>query len=50
MNLYNYDNGMLIRVATEEEFEASLEASLLYGGVGVILLDVDGVDVRCYAN
>ena len=44
--LFDYDSGLFIRQATRQEYKASIAASLLDGGVGVILVD----DVRCYVE
>lgn len=44
--LMRYDTAEMIREATEEEHRASIEASRVDGGAGVITVD----GVRCYVE
>lgn len=49
-NLMKYEDGSFIREATTEEYEASLKAAKIDGGVGAITVEVDGEDVTCYVE
>lgn len=44
--LHNYETGDFIRVATTDEFSASVAAAEIDGGAGVITVD----GVRCYVS
>ena len=48
--LMNYDDAEVIREATEEELERSLEAAKLDGGVGAITVEINGEKVTCYVQ
>lgn len=43
-NIIGYDSGIILRDATDEEEEASIEAAKTDGGAGVIIVD----DRSCY--
>jgi len=48
--LYSYNTGQALRNATEEEREASIEASETDGGAGVITTEVYGIPTDCYVT
>lgn len=48
--LMKYDDAEVIREATQEELESSLNAAKRDGGVGAITVEIDGEDVTCYVQ
>ena len=47
--LMDYDTAEAIRPATADELAASIAAAERDGGVGVILVEIEGVDRKVYA-
>lgn len=47
-SLMNYETGEYIREATEEERDESARTAEHDGGAGVIMVTIDGADLRCY--
>lgn len=47
-HLMRYETGEYIRIATEAERMASVEAATRDGGAGVITVEIDGAEVDCY--
>ena len=47
--LYSYRTGAPLRAATAAELARSIDAAEHDGGAGVILVEIDGIEVPCYA-
>lgn len=48
--LMRYEDAQDLREATQEEYERSLKAAKLDGGVGAITIEIDGEQVTCYVT
>ncbi len=49
-NLIDYRTGCIIRPATGEELDASLEKAAIDGGHGLIEVEIDGAMVSCFCD
>lgn len=48
MNLIDYNTNEIIREATDDEAAESIAQADFDGGAGVIVVDIDGEERRCY--
>lgn len=49
-DLMRYEDAQYIREATQDEIERSRAAAKRDGGVGAIVVKIDGKDVTCYVS